>query len=557
MAYSGSMQLLQKNPGESSVPVLVSSGGYGIFWDNPSVTTVDLTKRARLHVRGRRARRLLLHGGRRRRRRRVLPRAHRASAAVRPLGLRLLAEQGPLRLAERAARRRVDVPLDADPDRRHRPGLDSTGARTPGARTSSTRATPTRPAMFKTLHDTGFHAMISVWARFASGSANYDALKAAGDFITPPMSDGSTMYYDPFKADARSLYWQQMNTALFTKGVDGWWLDATEPELDGNWGQFRTSQTSLGPGAVVYNAFPLMTTTAVHDGQRAATSDKRVFILTRSAYAGQQRNGAVTWSGDITGDWATFKKQIPAGLNFSLSGHSLLDDRHGRLLPRAPGRCRLGGVHGAVRAVARSSATFCPIFRTHGTGSGSQPLRVRRRGATVLRRHRHAAVPAPAVHLFAVVEVTHDGVHADARARVRLRRRSAGARHARRVHVRPAFLVSPVSDAGATSRSVYLPAGTTWIDFWSGASTAGGQTVTARGAHRSHLPSSCGPARSCRSAPSSSTRPRSRRIRSSCASTAAPTARSRSTRTRTTTTTTSSGTFATIPITLERRHARR
>ncbi len=91
---------------------------------------------------------------------------------------------------------------------------------------------PDPAGMFTTLHRTGFHAMISVWARFASGSANYDALRAAGDLMSPILSDGRTCYYDPFKADGRSRYWQQMNTALFSKGVDGWWLDATEPELN-------------------------------------------------------------------------------------------------------------------------------------------------------------------------------------------------------------------------------------------------------------------------------------------------------------------------------------
>jgi alpha-glucosidase (family GH31 glycosyl hydrolase) len=86
--------------------------------------------------------------------------------------------------------------------------------------------------MFTTLHQTGFHAMLSVWGRFAPGSANYKALKAAGDFMTPALSDGSTYYYDAFSSGARSLYWSQMNTALFSLGVDAWWLDASEPELN-------------------------------------------------------------------------------------------------------------------------------------------------------------------------------------------------------------------------------------------------------------------------------------------------------------------------------------
>ena len=91
---------------------------------------------------------------------------------------------------------------------------------------------------------------------------------------------------------------------LFADGIDGWWLDASEPELSGKWGEFRNFKTAAGPGAEVFNAYPLMHTTGLYQGQRAETSDKRVFILTRSAYAGQQRNAAVTWSGDIRGDLA-------------------------------------------------------------------------------------------------------------------------------------------------------------------------------------------------------------------------------------------------------------
>ena len=112
-----------------------------------------------------------------------------------------------------------------------------------------------------------------------------------------------------------------MDQALFKIGADAWWLDTTEPETeDRETNILVTNQTSVGSGARVANAFPLMTTTAVYEGQRAESDQKRVFILSRSAFAGAQRNAVSVWSGDINSDWVFFRKQIPAGLNYSLSG---------------------------------------------------------------------------------------------------------------------------------------------------------------------------------------------------------------------------------------------
>jgi alpha-D-xyloside xylohydrolase len=345
---------------------------------------------------------------------------------------------------------------------------------------------PDPAGMFSTLHQTGFHAMISVWAKFASGSANYDALKSGEDLMTPALSDGSTYYYDPFKTDARSLYWQQMNTALFSKGVDGWWLDATEPELNGNWGEFRDYQTAMGKGAAVYNAYPLMTTTAVHDGQRAISSDKRVFILTRSAYAGQQRNAAVTWSGDITGDWATFKKQIPAGLNFSLSGIPYwTTDIGGYFLSSLGGP----GSAGYTELFERwfEFGGFCPIFRTHGTGADRNVYSFGDSAQGVLLgvdQLRYRMLP----YIYSLSWLVNQQAYTMMRALMFDFPTDPKALDIPDQYLfGPALLVNPVSDAGATSRSVYLPANTTWYDFWSGATQAGGQTVTAA-APIDHIP---------------------------------------------------------------------
>src|SRR5947199_9697801 len=127
--------------------------------------------------------------------------------------------------------------------------------------------------------------------------------------------------YDAFNPEARKYYWNLMDQALFKIGVDAWWLDTTEPETeDRKTNILVTNKTFLGNGARYANMFPLMTTSAVYQGQRSTSDKKRVFLLSRSACAGAQRNAAAVWSGDVNSDWVFFKKQIPAGLTYSISG---------------------------------------------------------------------------------------------------------------------------------------------------------------------------------------------------------------------------------------------
>jgi alpha-D-xyloside xylohydrolase len=183
---------------------------------------------------------------------------------------------------------------------------------------------PDPKGMVDSIHKMHAHILISVWARFDLGTANEKELEAAGALYPAVVQNvypkGEGKWYDAFNAEGRRIYWKQIYDRLGTMGMDGWWLDATEPEIGGKWGEYRTFPTAEGPARTVFNAFPLMTTTGIYQGQRAQTDKKRVIILTRSAYAGQQRNSAISWSGDIQGNWDVFRKQIPAGLNFSMSG---------------------------------------------------------------------------------------------------------------------------------------------------------------------------------------------------------------------------------------------
>ena len=235
---------------------------------------------------------------------------------------------------------------------------------------------PDPQAMTRDLHAMNTKLMISVWAKFVPGSDNHTEMAARG-FLYPPFdkthggSDRNTeQYYDAFNPDARALYWRQMDEQLFSKGIDAWWLDATEPEIgDLKRDEVRQvmAKTALGHGARQLNAYSLMTTEAVYSGQRQSDPSKRVFILTRSAFAGQQRNAAATWSGDIEATWDVFAKQVAAGINFGLSGLPYWTTDIGGFFARQYPK---GGDDPAYQELFTrwyQWGAFCPIFRVHGT----------------------------------------------------------------------------------------------------------------------------------------------------------------------------------------------
>src|SRR5690606_15981992 len=184
------------------------------------------------------------------------------------------------------------------------------------------------------VHKLNAHMIISIWSSFGPKTKQYKELKDKGmlmDFATWPLSGkdvwppdmdypSGVVVYDPYNPEARDIYWKYLNNNLFSLGIDGWWMDSTEPDHMNAKPEDLDNKTHLGSFRKVRNAFPLMTVGGVYDHQREVTSDKRVFILTRSAFAGQQRYGANTWTGDVVSSWQALKNQIPAGLNFSLTG---------------------------------------------------------------------------------------------------------------------------------------------------------------------------------------------------------------------------------------------
>ncbi len=235
---------------------------------------------------------------------------------------------------------------------------------------------PDPKAMTDSLHALHARLMVSIWPAFGSASPIYQEMSARGFLFPEPHWSGARVY-DAFNPEARALYWQYTKKALFDVGVDAWWMDGTEPEFRCTDDRYATADAikAAGPGflgdaARTLNAYSLMTTRGIYEGQRAAAPQKRVFILTRSAFSGQQRYAAATWSGDTAAGWECFRQQITAGLTFSLSGLPYWTADIGGFLsqPKFP----RGAADPAYRELYVrwfQFGAFCPIFRAHGTNT--------------------------------------------------------------------------------------------------------------------------------------------------------------------------------------------
>ena len=188
--------------------------------------------------------------------------------------------------------------------------------------------------MIDDVHALNAHMMISIWSSFGPATKPYRALDKEGllfDIETWPQSGvegwppnpeypSGVRVYDAYSPKARDIYWDHLNKGIFQLGMDGWWMDSTEPDHFNHKDSDFDRQTYLGSYRSVRNAYPLMTVGGVSDHQREVTKDKRVIILTRSGFLGQQRYGSNVWSGDVQSSWDMFRRQVTAGLNFSLTG---------------------------------------------------------------------------------------------------------------------------------------------------------------------------------------------------------------------------------------------
>jgi alpha-D-xyloside xylohydrolase len=356
---------------------------------------------------------------------------------------------------------------------------------------------PDPSAMNRELDAMGFQTMISVWPRFVPGSRYYDLLVKNGWLVhladgTPTTTNGlpnnqTGSNIDTTNPGAAKWYWDVIRDNLISKGFSGIWTDETEPDIPPN-----GSYLHVGPGTQFFNVYPLFHTAAIYDGMRRDMKT-RALILARAAYTGAQRNGTLFWSSDISPTWDALKRQVPTGLNVTASGlpywcndiGGVLDlpaihhPAHTPLIDPSDARQNVGGYDDYPELFTRwfEYGTFAPIFRTHGGRTYNEVWSYGKQAEPILEKYlrfRYQLMP----YIYSLA----------------YRSYKTGAPYMRALFMDfpkdekvtglgdeymfgPAFLVAPVTDQGATTRMVYLPAGTDWYNYWTDQRLHGGQTI--------------------------------------------------------------------------------
>lgn len=354
---------------------------------------------------------------------------------------------------------------------------------------------PDPAAMNRKLHQMGFHTMISVWPRFVPGDRYYDLLLHNGWF--EHLADGTPtngLPYDRAGSDidttnpeAARWFWNTIRQDIVSKGFDYIWADETEPDLPPNGSYFF-----IGPGTRYFNVYPLFHTAAIYDGYRRDLHT-RALILARAAYLGAQRNGTVFWSSDIYPTWDTLRRQIPTGLDFTASGlpywtndiggwqylPAVHHPAHPPLLSPDDARENVGGYDDYPELYTRwfEYGAFLPVFRTHGSRRYNEVWSYGKQAEPILEKYlrlRYRLLP----YIYSLAFKTYRTGAPFMRALfMDFPNDPKAATLGDEYMFGPAFLVAPVTEQGATSRRVYLPAGTQWYNYWTRERFRGGQTI--------------------------------------------------------------------------------
>lgn len=377
-----------------------------------------------------------------------------------------------------------------------------------GQKTLDHKRFPDPEEMMAELHRMNARLMISVWPNMNPGGDNWQEMKQHGYLL------GNQGTYDAFRKEARDLYWKQANEGLFSCGIDAWWTDCTEP-FQADWtGTFKpepearviinTEEAKRYLDPEYINAYSLLHSEGIYEGQRATGTEKRVVNLTRSAYAGQQRYGTITWSGDVSATWDTLHRQIADGLNFCVTGLPYWTTDIGGFFVKNDPKLWFwsGDFDQGVDDVGYRElyvrwfqyATFLPMFRSHGTDTPREVWRFGEPGEpfydALVKSLRLRYRLLPYIYSLAGM-VTHENYTMLRSLPFDFRSDPHTYNIGDQYMFGPALLVSPVTDpmyysAGSTpievvdkSRAVYLPDGADWYDFWTGKRYKGGQTITA------------------------------------------------------------------------------
>jgi alpha-D-xyloside xylohydrolase len=353
-------------------------------------------------------------------------------------------------------------------------------------------------AMNQQLHAMNFHTMISVWPRFVPEDRYYATVLKNGWF--EQLADGTPTNGLPYdragsdidttNPDAAKWYWDIIRENYVSKGFDAFWADETEPDLPPNGSYFH-----IGPGTQFFNVYPLFHTAAFYNGMRRDMKERAV-ILARDAYLGAQHNGTIFWSSDISANWDTLKRQVPTGINFVASGMPYWSTDIGGWQEPAyshkPLRPALLDASDARDVVHQYDdypelyvrwfqyGAFQPNFRTHGTRPQNEVWSYGKQAEPILEKYlrlRYQLMP----YIYSLGHFSHEtgapfmrGLFMDFGNDPKV------ADIGDEYMFGPALLVAPVTEQGATSRTVYLPAGTDWYNYWTNERVKGGQTITVK-----------------------------------------------------------------------------
>lgn len=337
---------------------------------------------------------------------------------------------------------------------------------------------PDNPGQLKTLHDMNVHAMLTVWALMDPISTNFTEMQSRH------MDIPKTNNYDPSNPDAMNYYFEHLPAPVLKEGWDALWLDSSEPGE--GWPHssdaiLQNKQMFMGSGARYTNIFPLLHNEGVADRWKKLVPDKRVMILTRSAFLGQQRTGSVVWSGDIWGTYRALRQQVPAGLNFALSGMPYWTTDAGGYYMEKPRPTSDPDFQNLYERWFEFAA-FCPVFRTHGHREANEMWSYTKVEPTLIAFDKFRYRMMPYIYSLAWKVSAEDytimrPLVMDWRTDMRVRDTND------QYMFGPSILVNPVMTEGATHRTVYLPAAAAWYDFWTGNKLKGEQEIVADAPH--------------------------------------------------------------------------